>query len=179
MRLQTVSCISEITAIYPTCQLISAKPRIKTDWERAWRSSYNGKPRPMDSMPPTLQDHAQRFASAGHRFSWQWLVNDRQVAGISIRVDFEAWCAVVPRKARRRSGRAAVQTQTTLPIGRAAPLVHLPTVRETWRVLCAGSLAGRQCGGLGYARRSEASEGTKFPPGPTNCGVSAWLGRRF
>ena len=53
------------------------------------RSSYSGKAESSDSMPLDIRKIAREgLMVPGSSFSWQWLVNDRQVAGISIRVDF-------------------------------------------------------------------------------------------
>ena len=58
------------------------------------RSSYSGKAETSDSMPLDIRKITRKgLLVPGNGFSWQWLVNDRQVAGISIRVD---WQSVVP-----------------------------------------------------------------------------------
>ena len=53
------------------------------------RSSYSGKAETSDSVPLDIRKIVRKgLFVPGNGFSWQWLVNDRQVAGISIRVDF-------------------------------------------------------------------------------------------
>ena len=55
------------------------------------RSSYCGKPETNDSMPLDIRKLARSGVLVpGRSVSWQWLVNDRQVAGISIRVDWQS-----------------------------------------------------------------------------------------
>jgi hypothetical protein len=96
------------------------------------RSSYSGKAETSDSMPLDIRKITRKgLLVPGNGFSWQWLVNDRQVAGISIRVDLTKHGAVLPHEEHRRSGRATgADANLTLPPGRAAPLVHLPTVQQ-------------------------------------------------
>ena len=51
-------------------------------------SSYGGKPETRDSMPLDIRKITRKgLLVPGNSFSWQWLVNDHQVAGIGIRVD--------------------------------------------------------------------------------------------
>jgi hypothetical protein len=97
------------------------------------RSSYSGKAETNDSMPLDIRKITRKgLLVPGSSFSWQWLVNDRQVAGISIRVDFNQGMVL---SYRMKSTGEVVRTtgadaNLSLPPGRAAPLVHLPTVQQ-------------------------------------------------
>ena len=79
------------------------------------RSSYSGKAETSDSMPLDIRKIMRKgLLMPGSRFSWQWLVNDRQVAGISIRVDFDHGMLLSYRiKSTGEVVEQRVQTQTS------------------------------------------------------------------
>jgi hypothetical protein len=96
----------------------------------------------------------------GNGFSWQWLVNDRQVAGISIRVDFAKHGAVLPHEEHRRSGRATgADANLTCHLGGQRHWFTCPRCSKRVAVLYAPGryFACRQCGGLGYATQKEGA----------------------
>ena len=67
------------------------------------QSSYSGKPETSDSMPIDIRKITRKgLLVPGSAFDWQWLVSDRQVAGIRIRVDFQSMGAVLPKKGHWR-----------------------------------------------------------------------------
>ena len=89
------------------------------------RSSYCGKPETNDSMPLDIRKLARSGALVpGHSFGWQWLVNNRQVAGISIRVDWQSMVLAYRVRSTGELVEQRVHTQTSpchLGGGRRAP----------------------------------------------------------
>ncbi len=79
------------------------------------RSSYSGKEETNDSMPLDIRKIARKgLLVPGNGFSWQWLVNDRQVAGITIRVNsLESIALSYRMKSTGEMVEQRVQTQTT------------------------------------------------------------------
>jgi hypothetical protein len=79
------------------------------------RSSYSGKAETSDSMPLDIRKITRKgLLVPGSSFSWQWLVNDRQVAGISIRVDYDHGLVLSYRmKSTGEVVEQRVQTQTS------------------------------------------------------------------
>ena len=78
------------------------------------QSSYSGKAETNDSMPLDIRKITRKgLLVPGNGFSWQWLVNDRQVAGISIRVDFESMVLSYRMKSTGEVVGQRVQTQTS------------------------------------------------------------------
>ena len=76
--------------------------------------SYGGKPETNDSMPLDIRKMTRKgLLSVGNRFSWQWLVNDQPVAGISIRVDFQSMLLSYQMKSTGEVVAQRVRTQTT------------------------------------------------------------------
>ena len=97
----------------------------------------------------------------GSRFSWQWLVNDRQMAGISIRVDLlESMLLSYRMKSTAEVVEERVQTQTSpCHLGGRRHWFTCPRCSRRVAVLYAPGryLACRQCGGLGYATQKEGA----------------------
>ena len=125
------------------------------------RSSYSGKAETSDSMPLDIRKITRKdLLVPGNSFSWQWLVNDRQVAGISIRVDFESVLLSYRLKTTGEVVEQRVQTQTSpCHLGGQRRWFTCPRCSKRVAVLYApGSyFACRQCGGLGYATQKEGA----------------------
>ena len=125
------------------------------------RSSYNGKPETNDSMPLDIRKITRKgLLAPGNRFSWQWLVNDRQVAGISIRVDFEGMVLSYRMKSTGEVVEQRVKTQTTsCHLGGERYWFTCPRCGNRVAVLYAPGryFACRQCCGLGYASQKEGA----------------------
>ena len=79
------------------------------------QSSFGGKAETGDSIPLDIRKITRKgWLVPGSCFSWQWRVNDRQVAGISIRVDFDKFMVLTYRmKSTGEVVEQRVQTQTT------------------------------------------------------------------
>ena len=119
-------------------------------------SSYSGKAETSDSMPLDIRKITrQGLLVPGSRFSWQWLVNDRQVAGISIRVDFlESMLLSYGMKSTGEVVEQRVQTQTSpCHLGGQRHWFTCPRCSKRVAVLYAPGryFACRECGGLSYA----------------------------
>lgn len=126
------------------------------------RSSYCGKPETNDSMPLDIRKLARAgVLMPGLSFSWQWLVNDRQVAGISIRVDFNQGMVLSYRmKSTGEVVEQRVHTQTSpCHLGGQRYWFTCPRCGQRVAVLYAPgrNFACRQCGGLGYATQKEGA----------------------
>jgi hypothetical protein len=97
----------------------------------------------------------------GSRFSWQWLVNDRQVAGISIRMDYlESMVLSYRKKSTGEVVEQRVQTQTSpCHLGGQRHWFTCPRCSKRVAVLYAPGryFSCRQCGGLGYATQKEGA----------------------
>ena len=124
------------------------------------QSSYNGKPETSDSMPLDIRKITRKgLLAPGSRFSWQWLVNDRKVAGIGILVDTHqsmvlSWCI----KSTGEVVEQRVQTQTSpCHLGGERHWFTCPRCSKRVALLYAPGryFACRQCGGLGYATQKE------------------------
>ena len=78
------------------------------------QSSFSSKPETNESMPLDIRKITRKgLLRTGMSFSWQWLVNDLPVAGISIKVVFDQGMVLSWRV--RRTGEVVeqrVQTQT-------------------------------------------------------------------
>jgi hypothetical protein len=123
-------------------------------------SSYSGKAETSDSMPLDIRKITRKgLLVPGSSFSWQWLVNDRQVAGISIRVDFNQGMVFSYRmKSTGEVVEQRVQTQTSAcHLGGQRHWFTCPRCSKRVAVLYAPDryFACRQCGGLGYATQKE------------------------
>jgi hypothetical protein len=126
------------------------------------RSSYSGKAETNDSMPLDIRKITRKgLLRPGSSFSWQWLVNDRQVAGISIRVNFDHEMVLSYRmKSTGEVFEQGVQTQTSAcHLGGERHWFTCPQCRKRVAVLYAPGryFACRQCGGLGYATQKESA----------------------
>ena len=126
------------------------------------RSSYSGKAETSDSMPLDIRKIARKgLLVPGNGFSWQWLVNDRQVAGISIRVDYDHGMVLTYRiKSTGEVVEQLVHTQTSpCHLGGQRYWFTCPRCSKRVAVLYAPGryFACRQCGGLGYATQKEGA----------------------
>lgn len=126
------------------------------------RSSYSGKAETSDSMPLDIRKITRKgLLVPGSSFSWQWLVNDRQVAGISIRVDFNQGMVLSYRmKSTGEVVEQRVQTQTSpCHLGGRRHWFTCPRCSKRVAVLYAPGryFSCRQCGGLGYATQKEGA----------------------
>ena len=123
------------------------------------RTSYGGKPETNDSMPLDVRKMTRKgLLSVGNRFSWQWLVNDQPVAGISIRVDFQSMLLSYQMKSTGEVVAQRVRTQTTpCHLGGERHWFTCPRCNKRVAVLYAPGryFACRQCGGLTYATQKE------------------------
>ena len=124
--------------------------------------SYGGKAETSDSMPLDIRKITRKgLLVPGNCFSWQWLVNDRQVAGISIRVDFlESMLLSYHLKSTGEVVEQRVQTQTSpCHLGGQRHWFTCPRCSKRVAVLYAPGryFACRQCGGLGYATQREGA----------------------
>ena len=126
------------------------------------RSSYSGKTETNDSMPLDIRKITRKgLLVHGSRFSWRWLVNDRQVAGISIHVDFlESMLLSYRKKSTGEVVEQRVQMQTTpCHLGGLRHWFSCPRCCKRVAVLYAPGrhFACRQCEGLGYATQKEGA----------------------
>ena len=126
------------------------------------RSSYCGKSETSDSMPLDIRKITRKgLLVPGSSFSWQWTVNDRQVAGISIRVDFNQGMVLSYRmKSTGEVVEQQVQTQSSpCHLGGQRHWFTCPRCSKRVAVLYAPGryFACRQCGGLGYAAQKEGA----------------------
>ena len=126
------------------------------------RSSYCGKPETNDSMPLDIRKLARAgVLMPGLSFSWQWLVNDRQVAGISIRVDLHHSLVLAYRvKSTGELVEQRVHTQTSAcHLGGERRWFTCPRCNKRVAVLYAPGkyFACRNCYGLGYTTQKEGA----------------------
>ena len=126
------------------------------------QSSYSGKAQTSDSMPLDIRKITRKgLLAQGNGFSWQWLVNDRKVAGISVRVGFDNGMVLSYRK--KSTGEVVeqqVQTQTSpCHLGGQRHWFTCPQCSKRVAVLYAPGryFACRQCGGLGFATQKEGA----------------------
>ena len=119
------------------------------------RSSYRGKRETGDSMPLDIRKIARKgMLGPGNSFSWQWLVNDRQVAGISIRIETGTMTLSYRMKSTGEVVEQRVQTQSSpCHLGGHRHWFTCPRCSKRVAVLYAPGryFACRQCGRLGYA----------------------------
>ena len=77
-------------------------------------SGYGGKRDTSSSMPLDIRKITRKgLLVPGSSFSWQWLVNGSQVAGISVEVDFEGLVLFYCKKSTGEVVEQEVQTQMT------------------------------------------------------------------
>ena len=113
-------------------------------------------------MPLDIRKIARKgLLVPGDSFSWQWLVHDQQVAGISIRVNFDHGMVLSYRlKSTGEMVEQRVQTQTSLcHLGGQRHWFTCPRCSKPVAVLYAPGqyFACRQCGGLGHATQKEGA----------------------
>ena len=127
------------------------------------RSSYCGKPETNDSMPLDIRKLARSGVLVpGRSFGWQWLVNDRQVAGINIRVDWHHHSLVLAYRVKSTGElvEQRVHTQTSAcHLGGERRWFACPRCSKRVAVLYAPGkyFACRNCYGLGYATQKEGA----------------------
>lgn len=126
------------------------------------QSSYCGKVETNDAMPLDIRKITRKgLLREGWSFSWQWLVNDKPVAGINLRVDFQK-CVVLSWR-MRSSGEVVeqrVQTHATpCHLGGHRHWFTCPRCFKRVAVLYAPGehFACRKCGGLGYATQKQGA----------------------
>jgi hypothetical protein len=124
-------------------------------------SSYSGKPETGDSTPLDIRKIMRKgLLAPGSSFSWQWTVNDRQVAAIRIWVDRESLVLSYRMKSTGEVVEQRVQMHTTpCHLGGQRHWFTCPRCRKRVAVLYAPGryFACRQCGGLGYATQKEGA----------------------
>ncbi len=143
------------------------------------RSSYSGKPETSDSMPLDIRRISRKgLLVPGNSFSWQWLVNDRQVAGISIRVYWQSMVLsyrmkstgeVVEQRVERKPHPATWGASATGSPAHGAASGWQSSTRQ------AGTLPAASAAGWATPHRKKA-QGTGHPAVPTSC-ANAWAGR--
>ena len=126
------------------------------------RSGYSGKPETSDSMPLDIRKFTRKgLLVPGNSFSWQWLVNDRKVAGIDVRVEFNTEVVLSWRmKSTGEVVEQRVQTQTSpCHLGGQRHWFTCPRCCKRVGVLYSPGryFACRPCGGLGYATQKEGA----------------------
>ena len=125
------------------------------------RSSYSGKPETNDSMPLDIRKIARSgLLIPGSSFGWQWTVNDRPVASIRIRLDWESLVLSYRMKSTGEVVEQRVQTQTTpCHLGGQRHWFACPLCSKRVAVVYAPGryFACRQCCGLGYATQKESA----------------------
>ena len=122
-------------------------------------SSCGGKRNTSNSMPLDIRKITRKgLLMPGSSFNWQWLVNDRQVAGISIRVDLQSMALSYRIQSTGEVVEQTVQTQTSpCHLGGQRHWFTCPQCSKRVAVLYAPGqyFACRLCGGLGYATQKE------------------------
>ena len=125
------------------------------------RSTLSGKPETGDSMPLDIRKIARKgLLVPGYKFHWQWLVNGRQVAGISVRVYLPSMVLAYRKKSTGEVIEQCVQTQTSpCHLGGHRHWFTCPQCSKRVAVLYAPGryFACRQCGGLSYATQKEGA----------------------
>lgn len=125
------------------------------------RSSYDSKPETSDSMPLDIRKITRKgLWVTGNSFSWQWLVNDRAVASIRIRVDWQSMVLSYRIKSTDEVVEQRVQTQTSpCHLGGERRWFTCPRCSKRVAVIYAPGryFACRQCCGLSYATQKEGA----------------------
>ena len=124
------------------------------------QSSYSGKPETSDSKPLDIRKISRKgLLVPGNSFSWQWTVNDRHVASISVRVDIDHGLVMYYRmKSTSEVVEQRVQMQTSpCHLGGQRCWFTCPRCSKRVAVLYAPGryFACRLCGGLGYPTQKE------------------------
>ena len=125
------------------------------------RSRYDGKPETNDSMPLDIRKISRAgLWVPGNSFSWQWLVNDSEVASIRIRVDWQSMVLSYRIKSTGEVVEQRMQTQTS-PCHLGGDRRWFTCFRCSKRVAVIYApgryFACRQCCGLGYATQKEGA----------------------
>jgi len=123
------------------------------------QATYCGKDVPEESTPLDIRKLARSgLLVPGRSFSWQWTVNDRQVAGITIRVAVQAVQLCYQKRSTGESIDQWVQLQSTpCGLGGARQWFTCPSCGKRVAVLYGPGkyFACRRCCGLGYASQKE------------------------
>lgn len=123
------------------------------------RSSYSGKPETNESMPLDIRKITRAcLLNPGSSFSWQWTVNDQQVAGIRVRVDWQSLLLSYHLKSTGEVVEQRVQTQSSpCHLGGERSWFTCPQCSKRVALLYAPGryFACRKCYGLGYATQKE------------------------
>lgn len=123
------------------------------------RSSYDGKRETRDCMPLDIRKLTREgLLTPGTSFSWQWLIADQPVAGISIRVEFEGLMLSYRMRSTGEVVQQRVQTQMSrCHLGGHRHWFTCPRCSKRVAVLYAPGryFACRQCGGLAYPTQKE------------------------
>ena len=124
------------------------------------RTSYGGKPETHDAMPLDIRKLTRKgLLVPGNSLSYKWSVNDQQVAGISIRVEFNYGLMLSYRvKSTGEVVEQLVQTQTSpCHLGGQRRWFTCPGCNKKVAMLYAPGkyFVCRQCGGLAYATQKE------------------------
>ena len=124
------------------------------------RTSYGGKPETHDAMPLDIRKLTRKgLLVPGNSLSYKWSVNDQQVAGISIRVEFTYGLMLSYRvKSTGEVVEQLVQTQTSpCHLGGQRRWFTCPGCNKKVAMLYAPGkyFVCRQCGGLAYATQKE------------------------
>ena len=124
------------------------------------RTSYGGKPETHDAMPLDIRKLTRKgLLVPGNSLSYKWSVNDQQVAGISIRVEFNYGLMLSYRvKSTGEVVEQLVQTQTSpCHLGGQRRWFTCPGCNKKVAMLYAPGkyVVCRLCGGLAYATQKE------------------------
>ena len=124
------------------------------------RTSYGGKPETHDAMPLDIRKLTRKgLLMPGNSLSYKWSVNDQQVAGISIRVEFNYGLMLSYRvKSTGEVVEQLVQSQTSpCHLGGQRRWFTCPGCNKKVAMLYAPGkyFVCRQCGGLAYATQKE------------------------
>ncbi|MBK6366771.1 MAG: hypothetical protein IPF65_05735 [Polaromonas sp.] len=124
------------------------------------RTSYGGKPETHDAMPLDISKLTRKgLLVPGNSLSYKWSVNDQQVAGISIRVEFNYGLMLSYRvKSTGEVVEQLVQSQTSpCHLGGQRRWFTCPGCNKKVAMLYAPGkyFVCRQCGGLAYATQKE------------------------
>jgi hypothetical protein len=123
------------------------------------RSNNDGKRETCDSMPLDIRKITRKgLLKPGTSFSWQWLLNDHPMAGVSIRVENQTLVLSYRIKSTAELVEQRVHTQTTVcHLGGERHWFTCPKCSQRVAVLYAPGryFACRKCGGLGYATQKE------------------------
>ena len=124
-------------------------------------SGYSGKSETSDSMPLDIRKITRKgLLVPGNSFGWQWLVNDRQVASISIRVEFQSMALSYRVKSTGEVVDQRVLTQTSpCHLGGQRHWFTCPRCSKRVAVLYAPGryFACRTCSELGYSTQKESA----------------------